>query len=138
MNRQLFINLPVADLEAARRFYAALGFGFNDQFCGDDASCVVVSEAISIMLLTPEKFASFAPRPIARDGIEVLNCLSFDSREDVDRLVAAGVSAGGATFKEPIDYGWMYGHSVCDPDGHAWELMWMDPDGMPEKQAASA
>ncbi|MDR6874568.1 putative lactoylglutathione lyase [Bosea sp. BE125] len=129
MPQMIFVNLPVKDLDASVAFFTALGFSFNPQFTDETATCMVISDTIFAMLLTHEKFLSFSPRPIAdtRQAVEVLTCLSRDSRADVDAMVKAALAAGGTTYKEPQDYGFMYGHGFQDLDGHVWELMWMDP-----------
>lgn len=129
MSRKIFVNLPVKDLDASVKFFTALGFSFNPQFTDATATCMVVSEDIYFMLLTHPKFLHFSPRPVCDTSqyTEVLNCLSCDSREEVDQLVAKALAAGGSAHKEPQDYGFMYGHGFLDLDGHAWELMYMDP-----------
>jgi hypothetical protein len=129
MPQMIFVNLPVKDLDKSVTFFKALGFSFNPQFTDETATCMVISDTIFAMLLTHEKFASFSPKPIAdtSQAIEVLTCLSRDSRADVDTMVAAALAAGGTTYKQPQDYGFMYGHGFQDLDGHVWELMWMDP-----------
>ena len=139
MPRSIFINLPVADLDRSVAFYKALGADQNMQFSDATAACMILSETIHVMLLTHDKFRQFTPRPIAdaTAGSEVLLCLSADSREQVDSFVERGVAAGGAA--DPAakqDYGVMYGRSVADPDGHIWEVMWMDPAAA--EQGASA
>jgi uncharacterized protein len=132
MNSQIFVNLPVADLPKARAFYKALGYTFNEAFCDDTGACVVVSETIHIMLLTHAKFSEFTPKAICdtRVATEVLNCLSCDSRAEVDEMVAKAVAAGGSIYDSPKDHGFMYQHSFQDPDGHAWELVHMTPDAV--------
>ena len=129
MPQMIFVNLPVKDLDASVAFFTALGFSFNPQFTDETATCMVISDTIFAMLLTHEKFESFAPRPIAdtSQAIEVLTCLSRESRADVDAMVKAAVAAGGTTYNAPQDHGFMYGHGFQDLDGHVWELMWMDP-----------
>ena len=129
MPRKIFINLPVADLDKSKAFFAALGFGFNAQFTNEAAASMVVSDDIYVMLLTPGHFKQFSPLPMAdaRATKEVLLCLSCESRAEVDALVAKAVAAGGTTYGPPQDHGVMYGHGFQDLDGHAWELMWMDP-----------
>lgn len=128
MPQMIFVNLPVKDLEKSMAFFEALGFSFNPQFTDDTAACMVISDTIFAMLLTHEKFASFSPKPIAdtSQSLEVLTALSRDSREAVDEIVAAALAAGGTTFSEPKDYGFMYAHGFQDLDGHVWEVMWMD------------
>jgi len=129
MTQMIFVNLPVKSIDASVAFFEALGFSFNPRFTDETATCMVISDTIFAMLLTHEKFASFAPKPIAdtSKAIEVLTCLSRESRADVDAMIKAAVAAGGTTYKEPMDYGFMYGHGFQDLDGHVWELMWMDP-----------
>ncbi len=126
--RMIFVNLPVADLEASTRFYTALGFSKNPNFSDDTASCMIVSEQIYVMLLTHEKFKFFINGPIsdARQGKEVLNCLSAGSRAEVDDFKAKALGSGGSEWKPNMDMGSMYGSSFQDPDGHVWEIMYMD------------
>jgi len=125
----IFVNLPVKDLPRSIAFFEALGFSFNPQFTDDTAACMVISDTIFAMLLTHTKFESFAPKPIVdtERSIEVLTCLSRESRADVDTIVKAAVAAGGSTYNKPQDHGFMYGHGFRDLDGHVWEVMWMDP-----------
>ena len=134
MPTQMFVNLPVKDLKRSIEFFTALGFSFNPQFTDDTATCMIVEDGANyVMLLTEEKFKTFSPLPIA-DGKavkEVLVTLSRDSREAVDEIVKKAVDAGGTTYKEPQDYGFMYGHGFQDPDGHVWELMYMDMSQFP-------
>ena len=129
MSTKIFVNLPVRDLAAARSFFEALGFSFNAQFTDSTAACMVVSDDIYVMLLTHAKFGEFTPRPIvdATQGTEVLVCLSRENRAEVDEMVAAARAAGGTTFAEAKDHGFMYQHGFQDLDGHIWELIWMDP-----------
>ena len=133
MAKQIFINLPVKDLKRSMGFFDKLGFKNNPQFTDDTGACMVVSDTIFVMLLTEPKFKSFAPKPIAdaTKSTEVLIALSFDSRQQVDEVVRTATSNGGSTYAEPKDYGFMYQHGFQDPDGHVWEVFWMDPNGMP-------
>ena len=128
MSTKIFVNLPVADLPRSRGFFQALGFTFNEQFCDDTAACVVISEHIFTMLLTHAKFREFTPKAICdtTKAAEALICLSCDSRREVDDLVRKAVAAGGSIYAEPKDYGFMYQHSFQDPDGHLWELIYME------------
>ena len=129
MPKMIFVNLPVADLERSTAFYEAIGARKNEQFSDATASCMVFSETIHVMLLTHDKFRQFTPKRIAdaRETTEVLICVSADSREAVDDVTARAGSAGGTTDPSPKqDYGFMYGRSFEDPDGHIWEVMWMD------------
>jgi len=129
MSKLIFINLPVQDLPRSKEFFSALGYTFNPQFTDDNAACMVVSDIIHVMLLTHGHFSMFTPKPIsdAKTSTEVLICLSCDSREEVDATIAKAIAAGGTTYKDPQDHGFMYGHGFQDPDGHIWEFMWMDP-----------
>jgi predicted lactoylglutathione lyase len=129
MSTKIFVNLPVKQLDNAMAFYSAIGFTNNPQFTDETAACMIVSEDIYVMLLTHPKFKQFTPKEIsdATKASEVLNCLSCESRADVDGMVRKAVAAGGSTFSDPQDHGFMYHHSFQDPDGHIWEVMWMDP-----------
>jgi predicted lactoylglutathione lyase len=126
----IFVNLPVSDLQQSRRFLEALGAVNEPKFTDDTAACMTLSDSIHVMLLTHDKFRQFTPRPIAdaNTGSEVLLCLSSESRESVDSTIERAVAAGGTADPAPKqDYGVMYGRSIADPDGHIWEIMWMDP-----------
>ena len=130
MSKMIFVNLPVADLGKSRAFLEALGATNEPKFTDETAACMVLSDSIFVMLLTHDKFKQFTPRPIAdaTQGSEVLLCLSENSRESGDSTVERAVAAGGTADPAPKqDYGVMYGRSIADPDGHIWELMWMDP-----------
>lgn len=129
MPKMIFVNLPVTDLERATAFYQAVGAEKNEQFCDGTASCMVFSETIHAMLLTHDKFRQFTPKKIAdaKESSEVLIALSADSREGVDEMVGRAGAAGGRVDPCPKqDYGFMYGRSFEDPDGHIWEVVWMD------------
>ena len=129
MAKLIFVNLPVSDLPRATAFYEAVGAKKNEQFSDGTASCMVFSETIHVMLLTHDKFRQFTPKKIANanETSEVLICLSADSREEVDDMVGRARAAGGMLDPCPQqDYGFMYGRSFEDPDGHIWEVMWMD------------
>jgi predicted lactoylglutathione lyase len=132
MTQQIFVNLPVADLKAAITFFTALGFSFNPQWSDDTATCMIVGDNIFVMLLTREKFQTFTPKPVAdaKATSEVLLCLTRDSREAVDRMVAQAVAAGGSTYNQPQDYGFMYSHGFQDLDGHIWELVHLVPQAV--------
>ena len=128
MSKLIFLNLPVADLAAARTFYEAIGFTNNPQFTDETAACMVLTDVIHVMLLTHDKFAQFTPKKIAdaHSTSEVLICISADSREGVDEITEKALAAGGREPREKQDYGFMYGRSFEDPDGHIWEPMYMD------------
>ncbi|MFC6633179.1 VOC family protein [Microbulbifer taiwanensis] len=135
MSRKMFVNLPVAELGKSIEFFSRLGFEFNPQFTDDTATCMVVSESNFVMLLTRDKFSSFTPDLEICDtgkSTEVLVCLSADSRAEVDSLIEKAIAAGGSSFRETQDYGFMYGRAFRDLDGHIWELMWMDMAAMPQ------
>jgi predicted lactoylglutathione lyase len=127
MARKMFVNLPVKDLKKSIGFFTKLGFTFNPQFTDETATCMIVSEDIFVMLLTHDKFKSFTPKAIcdATKSTEVLVCLSCESRENVDDMVRQAVDAGGTTYNQPQDHGFMYGHGFQDLDGHIWELIYM-------------
>ena len=129
MAKQIFVNLPVADLERAIAFFSALGFTFNAQWTDSSATCMIVGENISVMLLNRERFQTFTPKPVAdaRQTTEVLVCLGLDSRDEVDTLVRKAVAAGGSIYNEAQDHGFMYGHGFQDLDGHLWELVYLVP-----------
>lgn len=129
MSSKVFINLPVKDLEASKAFYTALGYTINPQFTDDTAACVVINEHIYAMLLTHEKFKQFTPKDIAdaTKTSEVLVALSLDSKTSVDESIDRALKAGGSEARPAFDYGFMYGRSLNDLDGHIWELFWMDP-----------
>jgi predicted lactoylglutathione lyase len=128
MSKLIFVNLPVADLARAVRFYEAVGATKNPQFSDETAACMVFSETIHAMLLTHDKFKQFTAKPIAdaKRTCEVLICISADSRDAVDTMVEAAAADGGVDPSPKQDHGFMYGRSFEDPDGHIWEVMWMD------------
>jgi uncharacterized protein len=128
-SRKLFVNLAVRDLKKSKEFFSTLGFGFNPKFTDDNAACMVVSDEAFVMLLTEPFFKTFTKRGQCDTTrhTEGLFALSCESREEVDRLVKKAVAAGGTHAMEPQDHGFMYGWSFYDPDGHHWEVFWMDP-----------
>ncbi|MGF1608969.1 MAG: VOC family protein [Kiloniellales bacterium] len=137
----IFVNLPVADLPRATAFYETVGAVKNEQFCDGTASCMVFSETIHAMLLTHDKFRQFTPKAIAdaKKTSEVLICLSAESRAAVDAMVGKAGRAGGRVDPCPKqDYGFMYGRSFEDPDGHIWEVMWMDAEAATAAQGEMA
>lgn len=129
MSRMIFVNLPVQDLGRARAFYESLGFLNNPQFTDETAACMVWSDAIYVMILSHAKWATFTDRPIPDAGSsEVALCLACESREEVHALVEAGANAGGTADINPVqEHGFMISRTLVDPDGHVWEMMWMDP-----------
>ncbi|MBR2170788.1 VOC family protein [Sphingopyxis sp.] len=142
MPQMIFVNLPVTDLDKSKAFYEAIGAANNPAFTDDTAACMVVEEgSIHVMLLTHAKWADFTTKtiPDARTHAQVLLCLSADSRDAVDGQVDKAVKAGGKADPTPTqDFGFMYGRSYEDPDGHIWEVMWMDPTAIPAGEPAEA
>ena len=128
MPTKIFVNLPVKDLDKSIRFFEALGYAFNPQFTDATAACMIISDDIYAMLLTHAKFKEFTKKTIAdaTKTTEVLTCLSRDSRERVDALVDTALKAGATEDRGPMDYGFMYGRSFDDLDGHTWEIVHMD------------
>jgi predicted lactoylglutathione lyase len=128
MATQIFVNLPVKNLDKSKTFFTQLGFQFNLQFTDQNAACMIVAESIFIMLLTEKMFKTFTPKAIcdATKSTEVLLCLSCESRQQVDETVRKAVAAGGSTYNKPQDHGFMYGHGFQDLDGHIWEVMHME------------
>lgn len=135
MSTKIFVNLPVKDLERSKAFFAKLGYSFNPQFTDDKAACMVISEDIYTMLLTEPFFKTFTHKDIADAAktTEVLVALSADSRGKVDDMLRKALAAGAKEPREPQEYGFMYGRSFEDLDGHIWEVIWMDPKAI--KQA---
>ncbi len=138
MAKMIFVNLPVADLARATAFYEAVGAVKNPQFCDPTASCMVLSDTIHVMLLTHDKFNFFTSKKIvdAKTSCEVLLCISADSRGEVDDIVSKAHAAGGVLDPSPVDdYGWMYGRSFEDPDGHGWGVNYMDMEAFNAQRA---
>jgi len=140
MKPRVYINLPVKNLSRSRAFFEALGFGFDDECSDDTALGMKINDTCHAMLLTREKFAAFTPKNIA-DAItttEVLTALQVDDRGEVDALCEVAVDAGASEVREPQDHGFMYSRGFQDPDGHIWELFWMDPAQVPVTAEAGA
>jgi predicted lactoylglutathione lyase len=135
MSTKIFVNLPVKDLKRSMAFFTAIGFKNNPQFTDETAACMVVSDDIYVMLLTEAKFRTFTPKPIAdaTKSTEVLVCLSCESRDKVAEIVRKALAAGGSTYADPKDYGFMFQHGFQDPDGHIWELIYMDPKAVQQQ-----
>jgi uncharacterized protein len=129
MSTKIFVNLPVKDLKKSMDFFSKLGFTFNPQFTDDTAACMKITDEIFAMLLTHDKFKMFTTKEIADASktTEVLLCLALDSKEKVNEITDNALSAGGTEPRQPQDYGFMFGRSFTDPDGHIWEPIWMDP-----------
>lgn len=131
MNKQIIFNLAVKDLDKSRAFFSALGFGFNPRFSGENTAFMnIVDGSIHAMLMTESLFQSLIDKPLAqaREASEVIICLSCESREEVDRLIARAVAAGGRTPHPPEDHGFMYDQGFEDIDGHLWNLVWTAPE----------
>lgn len=130
MQHKIFINLPIKDLDASKEFYTKLGFTINKQFTNEDASCVVINDSIYVMILKEEFFKRFTQKTIidAKTSVESLLALSVDSKEAVDDFVKRAIDAGGKLGRGPEDLGFMYQNGFEDPDGHIWEIFWMDPN----------
>jgi predicted lactoylglutathione lyase len=133
MSRMLFVNLPVDDLVRSVGFFGSLGFAFNEHFTDDNTACMVVSDQTCVMLLSRPFFATFTTKPVADATVSTQSivALSAHSRDDVDTLVDTAIAQGGEPAMAPADEGNMYGRSFYDLDGHAWEVIWMEPAGQP-------
>lgn len=132
MASKIFVNLPVQNLDQSIGFFKGLGYSFNQQFTDNSAACMVIGENIYAMLLTHTKFSEFTHKRIvdAKENTEVLVALSAESRDGVDALLKKALSGGAAETREPQDYGFMYGRSFEDLDGHIREVLWMDPNAI--------
>jgi uncharacterized protein len=128
---RIFVNLPVKDLNRSMDFFKQLGYSFNQQFTDATAACLVISDTIYAMLLTETRFKDFLPQgkqiSDATKTTEVLVALSCESKEEVHRLADTAIKAGGSEARPPEDHGFMFARSFHDPDGHIWEVFWMDP-----------
>lgn len=129
MSKMIFVNMPVRDLAKSMTFYEAIGFMNEPRFTDESAAAMQWSDTIVVMILTHDKWRTFTDRPIPDSGSsEVMLCLNFDSREDVDAITEKAGAAGGVADAAPSqDHGFMMSRSFTDPDGHFWEAMWMDP-----------
>ena len=133
MAKNIFLNLPVKDIEKTNAFFTHLGFGFNPQFSSEQATCMVVTDNIFVMLLHESFFGGFTKKPIAdaHGSTEMLIGLDAENRDAVDTMIAKAIEAGGTHTVAVQDHGWMYSHGFADLDGHQWEVFWMDPAGPP-------
>ena len=129
MANQIFVNLPVADLDASKAFFEAIGYTINPQFTDENASCVVLSDSIYLMILTHDFYKTFTTKEIAdaHTTSEVQNAIGLDSREAVDAILEKALAAGATEPKPAQDYGFMYSRGFEDLDGHHWDYLWMDP-----------
>jgi predicted lactoylglutathione lyase len=134
MKTEIFLNLPVKDLNRSMAFFSELGFTFNLNFTDDKAACLEIGENIFAMLLLEEFFKTFTKKQICNTATtsEILMALSVESREKVDEIIAAVVKAGGTEYMEAKDYGWMYQKAFLDLDGHHWEIFFMDESQAPK------
>ncbi|MES2690407.1 MAG: VOC family protein [Bacteroidota bacterium] len=130
MATQLFLNLPVKDLNRSVDFFTKLGYTFNAQFTDENATCMIIDENIMVMLLVQPYFKSFIQKEVtdSSKSNEAIMALSVNSREEVDAIVAKAMGAGAGKHNDPQDHGFMYGHGFEDLDGHLWEVFWMNPD----------
>ena len=140
MPKQLFLNLPVQDLNRTVDFFTALGFTFNPDFTDENATCMIVNENAYVMLLLEAYFKTFTAKDVSstQGSAEAIIAYSVDSREEVDEAVRTALANGGSVSQDPQDYGFMYNHSFQDPDGHLWEVFWMDPAGAPAESTADS
>ena len=133
MPRNLYVNLPVKNLDRTVDFFAALGFAFNPKFTDENATCMIVNDSTSVMLLVEPYFATFTGKPVsdAHKATETLLAMSVDSRAEVDDFVARAIAKGATEYAEPKDYGFMYQRGIADLDGHQWEVFHMDESQFP-------
>ena len=138
--KNIYVNLAVSDLVKTKGFFEKLGYTFNPQFSDENALCLVISEHIYAMLLTHQTMKRFTKKDIvdSKKSTEAILCLAVESREEVDRVMANAMSAGGTETRGAEDHGWMYGRSFEDLDGHQWEVAWMDVSQMPAKPSGDA
>jgi len=136
MATKIFINLPVKDLDRSVTFFNKLGFSFNPQFTDEKATCMIIGENIFAMLLVEPFFKTFTKKEIANahKSTEVLLAIDAGSRNEVKDMVSKAIAAGGSTYMDPQDHGWMYQHSFADLDGHQWEILYMDENAIPQAQ----
>jgi uncharacterized protein len=133
MATQIFVNIPVKELNKSNAFFEKLGYSFNPQFTNEEGACLVISDTIFAMLLVEPFFKTFIKKEIAdsRKTTEVILAISAESRQKVDEIVDKALKIGGAKSNDPQDYGWMYSRSFQDPDGHLWEIAYIDPNATP-------
>ena len=137
--RMIFPNLPVEDLDRSVEFFTKLGFTFDQRFTAETATAMIVNDGASVMLLRKDRFADFTTKELAdpRTHTEAIIALSAESREDVDDFADKALAAGGSPSNEPMEMGFMYGRSFQDPDGHLWEIFWMDPKALEQAPAGA-
>lgn len=129
-SRKIFVNVSVKDLQRSMSFFKQLGFEFNQQFTDEKAACMIISSEAYVMLLSEPFFETFTKKALCDSSThtEALLALSCESREEVDKLVRIALESGGKPAMEPVDHGFMYYATFYDPDGHHWEVLWMDPN----------
>ncbi|MFC3158193.1 hypothetical protein SAMN05443633_11067 [Chryseobacterium arachidis] len=129
---QIYVNLPVKDVEKTRKFWTKIGFSINEQITDEKAVCVMMNDNIQIMFLQEEYFQTFSERPVPKgDTTQVLVAIGLDSREEVDQVVNAAVANGAYQHEEAQDHGWMYQNSFWDINGHGWNVIFADPSQLP-------
>jgi uncharacterized protein len=140
MIKQIFVNLPVKDLNKTMAFFKSLGFSFDPTFTDENAACLILGENLYVMLLVEKFFKSFIKKNIADSSrdTEVINAVAVESRNEVDEIAQKAIKAGGKTYSEPQDHGWMYSRAFEDLDGHLWEVVYMDMTQLPEEMKKSA
>jgi len=128
----IFVNLPVKDLDRTKDFFTKIGFEFNPQFTDKNAACLMIGDNIFAMLLVEDYFKTFTKKDLsdAANTTEVILALSAESKEQVDEIVNNALAAGGSLSNDPVDHGFMYSWSFQDPDGHLWEVLYMDPSNV--------
>ena len=133
--KQIFVNLPVKDLNKSVEFFTKMGFAFNLDFTDENATCMIIGENLFAMLLTEKFFSTFTKKPLAdaKATTEVINAFSVGSRQEVDAIIDKALAAGGKQYKEAEDHGWMYGRNFEDLDGHQWEFFFMDMSAIPQQ-----
>lgn len=124
----VYINLPIKDVEKTKNFWTKLGFSLNEQITDENAVCVILSDNINVMFLTEAYFETFSERPVPKgDTTQVLVAISLNSREEVDTIVNTALENGAYQHEEPQDHGWMYQNSFWDINGHGWNVIFADP-----------
>lgn len=134
MATQIFVNLPIKNLDATVEFFTKLGFTFNAQFTDEKATCMIVGENIFFMLLVEKFFQTFTKKEIcdAKKSTEAILTISVETKAEVDEMINKAVAAGGAITGDPQDHGWMYARGFYDLDGHHWEIMFADMSQLPQ------
>jgi predicted lactoylglutathione lyase len=131
---QIFVNLPVKDIQKTKEFWTKLGFSINEQITDEKAVCVIMNDNISVMFLTEEFFQTFSERPVPKgDTTQVLVAIGLNSREEVDQVVNTAVENGAYQHEEAQDHGWMYQNSFWDINGHGWNVIFTDPSQLPQE-----